>query len=115
MPRRKLHLAWALLGAAFGSGVHAAGGTHALPWHTRGEVLEYRACGCADACWVAQVRSVRAKALKDRLRCDCERLFYRPGPREPERVVSQRCEPNDSSDKSQAISQTLEPLRVTAR
>lgn len=115
MPRT-LPLAWVLLGAAFACGAYASqgAGVYELPWHTRGEVLEYHACGCASSCWVAEVRNARTRALKARLRCDCERLFYMPGPRGPERVEAQSCELG-SDDKSQAIGKTLKRLLVKAR
>ncbi len=115
--RRILLPVCALLAAAFASGVHAAGGTgsYELPWRTRGEVLEYRSCGCADSCWVAEVRDTRTKALKGRLRCDCERLFYMTGPRGPERVQAQSCELGEGADKPQAIGKTLERLLLRAR
>lgn len=116
--RRKLLLVCAVLGAAFAPGVHASGGTgsYELPWRTRGEVLEYRSCGCADSCWVAEVRNTRTKALRGRLRCDCERLFYMPGPHGPERVQAQSCGfAEGAADKPQAIAKTLERLLLRAR
>jgi hypothetical protein len=118
MRRKLLLVCCALLGAAFAPGVHASGGkgSYELPWRTRGEVLEYRSCGCADSCWVAEVRDTRTKALRGRLRCDCERLFYMPGPHGPERVQAQSCEiVEGAADKSQAIGHALERLLLRAR
>ncbi|QNK65688.1 hypothetical protein [Variovorax sp. PAMC26660] len=89
----------------------AAQATDRLPWKKPGEVLEYHACGCADSCWVAEVRNARSRALKGRLRCDCEQLHATLGPRGAEQVYAPSCLAiNDSADKSQSIRETLERL-----
>ena len=94
------------------AGAHAASGTgpSTLPWKTQGEVLQYRSCGCADACWVAEVRSVPGKALKARLRCDCERLHFSVGAKGAERVYAPSCEASEGPGKPQWISQTMQRL-----
>ena len=103
-----LPLVAALLMSAFAL---AAQATDRLPWKKPGEVLEYHACGCADSCWVAEVRNARSRALKGRLRCDCEQLHATLGPRGAERVYAPSCLAiNDSADKSQSIRETLERL-----
>jgi len=93
--------------------VLASGGTgeYELDWPVRGEFLAYHSCGCADACWVAEVRSRRTKAVKARLRCDCEKLyFYRHG-REAEQKISDSCSSiNDGKIKSEAIRHNMEDL-----
>lgn len=94
----------------------AAGGNRATPldWPHKGEVLEYRSCGCADACWVAEVRDRRTQAPKARLHCDCETLSYDRFLPTPEHVVLGRCDAiNGSDDKAAAIGAKLEELRST--
>lgn len=82
-----------------------------LDWPRSDQVLSYRTCGCADACWVAEVSDARTRVLKARLRCDCETLFiYRPGA-EPQREVAGPCEDLDrSGDKFGAIAGRLKAL-----
>ena len=59
------------------SSANAAGGTgvYELPWLNSQETLEYHSCGCADSCWVAEVRSRKTRQLKAKLRCDCKLLY----------------------------------------
>lgn len=82
-----------------------------LDWERSDEVLTYRTCGCADACWVAEVTDRRTHILKARLRCDCETLLaYRPLA-EPARTVEGRCEAvNASGDKFGALRARLQGL-----
>ncbi|SCX39916.1 hypothetical protein SAMN03159363_0254 [Variovorax sp. EL159] len=110
---RMSSLAMALLAMAFTSGAQAAAGmgSYTLPWNTRGEVLEYRSCGCGDSCWVAEVRNAHTRALKGRLRCDCERLHAQVGPKGVERVQAASCPADgDGIDKPRAIRESLEHL-----
>ena len=109
--RRILLPVCALLGAAFASGVHAAGGTgsYELPWRTRGEVLEYRSCGCADSCWVAEVRDTRTKALKGRLRCAPSHHRLQRG------IPKPRKRTGFDVELVEAIGKTLERLLLRAR
>ena len=102
-----------LFTAVLAPNVHAAGGTgsYTLPWSTHGEVLEYRSCGCGDSCWVAELRDARTKALKARLRCDCERLHATVGPRGKERAQAASCPVGgDGIDKPQAIGEAMQRL-----
>lgn len=56
----KLYTVFALLLlTAEGTAKAQSGGSYKLNWDVPGEELIYRSCGCADACWVAEVRSVR--------------------------------------------------------
>ncbi|WCM91866.1 hypothetical protein M5C99_15965 [Acidovorax sp. NCPPB 2350] len=101
-----------------GLAAHASGGaaTYPLDWPHVGEVLTYRACGCADACWVAEVRLLRTKALKARLRCDCETLRYQQSSAGSEEKALGGCEPiNGSERKSDAIRERLEQLLHSSR
>jgi len=108
--RRGLLFAMALVCA---STAWSAGGTGstALPWKHPGETLVYRSCGCADACWVAEVRDRRTSAVKARLRCDCEVLhFERPAEAAPP-VTLGSCETLNRSDrKADAIGAALDAL-----
>ena len=64
--RSLLALSLWLLPTALGSAwAHDSGGprTYPLEWRGRGEVLLYRSCGCADGCWVAELRAERTKLL----------------------------------------------------
>lgn len=86
----------------------AAGGTgkSTLPWERPGEVLEYHSCGCADACWVAEVRSITSHVLLARLRCDCEHLYFSVGARGKEESDVHSCSVLDN--KPEFIRETLE-------
>lgn len=101
-------LATSALALVLGQGM-SAGGTkpYQVPWPTRGEVLEYRSCGCADSCWVAEVRAQRSGVVKAKLRCDCERLFYARGLGAKEQVLEQAC-PGPEVDKPKFIATLLQ-------
>ena len=89
----------------------AAGGAYPLDWGRSGEVLEYRSCGCADSCWVAEVKNRRTRQTLATLRCDCERLFSRVGARGPEVQRAPNCAAFEvTADKPDAIRQALEEL-----
>jgi hypothetical protein len=109
-------------GAAVASApAQAAGGTgtYALDWSHAGETLQYRSCGCADSCWVAEVKSQRTHKTLAALRCDCTRLLARVparpgkgvGPNTPEIEQAPSCSAvNESGDKPKAIREALEHL-----
>ncbi len=111
MRRALRHIGLACCLAA-GMAAHAGGtGAYALDWPHAGEALTYRSCGCADACWVAEVRHRRTKALKARLRCDCETLHYQQASAGPRESVVGACEPiNGSGRKPEAVRERLELL-----
>jgi hypothetical protein len=67
----------------------------------------YRSCGCADSCWVAEVRARRSRVVKATLKCDCERLSYAKGPGAKEQVLEQAC-PGPEVDKSEFIATFLQ-------
>jgi len=93
----------------------ASGGTgeYDLDWPVRGERLAYHSCGCADDCWVAELR--RGRALRARLRCDCEKLyFWRPGGG-GEQLVGEDCRATNHADKPTVIRQHLQHLLVAGR
>jgi len=102
-----------LLLATLASAAQAAGGTgsYTLPWSKPGEVLEYRSCGCGDACWVAELRNARTRALKARLRCDCERLHAKVGSKGREREQAGSCPAGGNGvEKPRAIGEAMERL-----
>lgn len=101
----------ALLLALASPALWAAGGAYPLDWGRPGEVLEYRSCGCADSCWVAEVKNRRTRQTVASLRCDCERLFSRVGVRGPEVQRAASCSAFEGvADKPGAIRQALEEL-----
>lgn len=110
---------WAM--ALAGAPAQAAGGTGSYPldWHRKGETLQYRSCGCADSCWVAEVKNLRTHQTLATLRCDCTRLLARVparpgkgvGPGTPEIEKAPSCAAvNESGNKPQAIREALEHL-----
>jgi hypothetical protein len=97
------------------SAAQASGGSgeYDLDWPVRGERLAYHSCGCADDCWVAELR--RGRAVRARLRCDCEKLhFWRPGGG-GEQLVGADCSATNHADKPTAIRQHLQRLLVAGR
>lgn len=97
--------------AAIGS-VHAQSGhPYKLNWAVPGEELIYRSCGCADSCWVAEVRSLKQKKrIKATLRCDCEKLYF-SGTKGTETMVSADCNAFDGDDKMEQIAQRIMELQ----
>lgn len=88
-----------------------AAGTYPLDWGRPGETLQYRSCGCADSCWVAEVKSRRTGQTLARLRCDCERLFSQVGVRGAEVERAPSCSAFEgTADKPDVIRQALEEL-----
>lgn len=111
--RRKSALSFFAAGLAvlamMAGAARASGGTgeYDLDWPVRGERLAYHSCGCADDCWVAELR--RGRAVRARLRCDCEKLyFWRPGG--GEQLVGEECSATNHADKPSAIRQHLQRL-----
>jgi hypothetical protein len=89
----------------------AADNAYPLDWARPGETLQYRSCGCADSCWVAEVRNRRTRQTLASLRCDCERLFSRVGARGPETERAPSCAAFEgTADKPAAIRKALEEL-----
>ncbi len=85
--------------------------SYPLDWGRPDESLEYRSCGCADSCWVAEVKNRRTQQTLARLRCDCERLFSQTGARDPEVERAPSCAAFEgTADKPGAIRQALEEL-----
>lgn len=90
----------------------ASGGTgeYPLDWTRSKETLTYHACGCGDACWVAELRNKQTGKLKARLRCDCTALYYDRTPAKSPAAIGS-CEAiNGAQDKAKAIRAKLEQL-----
>ncbi len=86
-------------------------GTMQIAWPSKGEILSYQSCGCADSCWQAELQERHSRILKARLRCDCETLFYYQPTAEPQRRVIGSCDViNNSDDKQAAIRRQIELL-----
>jgi hypothetical protein len=101
----------ALALAAQGGAAAGGTGTYPLAWGRAGETLQYRSCGCADRCWVAQVKHLSSGKALASLRCDCERLFARVGASGPEVERSASCSAiNDAGNKPRAIRDALEQM-----
>ncbi|BBB62187.1 hypothetical protein UNDKW_3914 [Undibacterium sp. KW1] len=88
----------------------ASGGTgeYTLNWPVRGELLAYHSSGCADACWVAEVRKKSTRQVRARLRCDGDRLYFSRQGKGKEQLLPEACASyNDSNDKPGLISEKL--------
>ena len=68
-----------------------SGRKYKLDWYKSDEFLEYHSCGCADSCWVAELRLKESKKLKMRLRCDCEKLYITIGSNGSEKIYRDNC------------------------
>lgn len=95
----------------------AAGGTgeYELPWPHPNEALMYHACGCADSCWVAEVRDRKTNKVLNRLSCDCTSLSFSKNGRKQNVPIDESCdEINRSRDKAELIKNKIEQLRKSA-
>ncbi|TWI43720.1 hypothetical protein IP92_04773 [Pseudoduganella flava] len=100
----KAVLAATLLLAASAARAGSPHDVYTLPWPDKKLQLTYHTCGCADSCWVAELRERRTKRLMAKLRCDCERLLFSRSPAFQETVVAPSCDAfNDGSDKNGRI------------
>lgn len=96
--------------AAAGGASAQSGHQYKLDWSVPGEELIYRSCGCADSCWVAEVRSIRKKTVKAKLRCDCEKLYFSSAS-DAERVVSESCDAFNEDGKMDRIAPRIKELQ----
>lgn len=107
--RAALLVALALAAAAARAG--SPHPTYTVPWHDKKEQLTYRSCGCADSCWVAELRERRTKRVKATLRCDCEQLLLSWAPSHRDTAVGESCDAiNHSDHKMDAIAARLKTL-----
>lgn len=77
-----------------------------LQWVPRTEVLNYRSCGAADTCWVAQLTRRKNKKTIATIRCDGEKFFSSIGDG-PETLAADNCAIFEKDDKFQEIRNTL--------
>ena len=84
-------------------------GESKMPWNRKNEVLMYHSCGCADACWVAEVRNKRTGSVKIRLRSNCEKIFQRVGA-QTEQEFKGNPEPFFTAQKFDVIPKTMHEL-----
>ncbi|NVM75978.1 hypothetical protein FHW83_001765 [Duganella sp. SG902] len=107
-------VAFAFLLLATGGVFAQSGASYKLDWNVKGQELIYRSCGCADSCWVAEVRSLRQKKrVVAALRCDCEKLYFSDAAGK-ERMVSESCAAFDAEGKMDLISKRLKELQSQA-
>jgi hypothetical protein len=84
-------------------------GESKIPWKLKNEILMYHSCGCADACWVAEVRNKKTGSVKIRLRSNCEKIFQKVGS-QSEQEFKGDPEPFFSMQKFDAISKIMHDL-----
>jgi len=83
---------------------------YTLAWAVKGEQLTYRSCGCADECWVADLRTGNRKRLKAKLRCDCSSLYVTYPVNAAEQKRAESCPMNDGPDKMAEISKEMKAI-----
>lgn len=85
--------------------------TYVLGWKNKSEQLTYHSCGCADSCWVAELRESKTKSLKATLRSDCSKLHAIYPANSPERELPRPAsEINDRVDKMDMISKEMKNI-----
>jgi hypothetical protein len=84
-----------------------------LPWPRKGEQLTYRSCGCADSCWLAELRDRKSRRLVASLRCDCSSLLVTYPAKSPERELTNSCSDlNERADKRAAIAEKMKNVVI---
>ena len=102
----------AALVLAAGGACAQSGRPYKLDWTVPGQELVYRSCGCADSCWVAEVRTAeRARRVVAALRCDCEKLYF-SDVKGVERMVSETCAPLNDEGKMDRIAKRIKELQA---
>jgi hypothetical protein len=113
-------MSWLLLFPLFTASLSAAPASASygtppskLDWKTKSETLTYRSCGCADSCWIAELRNLKSKKLIVRLQCDCEKLRVSHNDSKPfgeAEIYRATCVGFDSEDKMEKITREIEQL-----
>lgn len=85
---------------------------YTLAWPVKDEQLTYRSCGCADDCWVAELRTGNRKRLKAKLRCDCSSLYVTYPVNAAEQKRAESCPMNGGPDKMAEISKEMKAIVV---
>jgi hypothetical protein len=95
-----------------GFSINAFGGheIQELNWNNPTETLKYHTCGCADLCWVAEVRSRKTNQLKAKLACDCEKLYVRLDAKKSDRIYKNDCSAFETDEKFTLIPRTMKSL-----
>jgi hypothetical protein len=95
-----------------GISINAFGGheIQELDWNNPTETLKYHTCGCADSCWVAEVRSRKTNQLKARLACDCEKLYVSLDAKTPDRIYKNDCSEFETDEKFKKIPRAMKSL-----
>lgn len=101
-------------------GYAQTGAPFELRWPHRGEKLIYRSDGCADECWVAEVRKKRPDRMRARLYCDGTTLTLETSEASQGRVAGRCDDINESGvrgikSKFVAIPEILERLLYGSR
>ena len=81
-----------------------------IPWHNPSQFLEYHSCGCADSCWVAELRQKTTRRLIIRLRCDCHKVLYGFGKGKTETVLSEDGNAFEGEGKMDKIAEQIKKL-----
>jgi len=79
-----------------------------LDWNNPKEKLVYHSCGCADACWVADLQDIQTKKSKIQLSCDCEQMILKVDGKET--MYEKNCQAFEKRDKFKVISETIQHL-----
>lgn len=77
-------------------------------WTGKQERIVYNTCGCADSCWIAELKDRQTRRTKAALRCDCQQLYFkRAGQRE--HVIEDNCNvfENAAGNKEAIIRKTM--------
>lgn len=75
-----------------------------LEWKNPNEELVYHTCGCADACWVADLIDKASNTPKIQLSCDCEKITLQIGSDPMTKTVYQKnCQAFEKEDKFSRI------------
>ncbi|MYM66044.1 hypothetical protein GTP45_04220 [Pseudoduganella sp. FT55W] len=113
MSRHSFFLLAALM--AIGTVRAQSGHPYKLNWNVAGEELVYRSCGCADSCWVAEVRRIKQKqSIKATLRCDCEKLYFSEA-KGVEKMVAEDCDAFNGDEKMEQIPKRIKELQSAER
>ncbi len=89
---------------------------YTLPWENKAEVLKYRNCGCADSCWIAELRKKKGGTLLVKLRCDCEKLLVTSAEdTKQETVYRTDCNGFDTEEKFKRIAAEVKAIQESRK
>lgn len=83
---------------------------YALDWDNASQVLEYRTCGCADSCWVAELRKKKSRKFLVKLKCDCSQLWVATEKNPKETLYRTDCNGFDTEEKMSRIAAEVRTL-----